>query len=111
MLNFGARCLIRLFSSASASTTESVTMTSRPGGLVEERVDPGAGAVGAQVAPHPVPERPGLADVQGLPGPVREQVDAGLFRQAGDLGLEITDRHAVHCAFARIPEPISIRLP
>ena len=57
---------------------------------------------GAQIASDPVAQHPRLADVQRFPLPVRIQVDAGLFRQPGYLGLEITNRHAVHCAFRRI---------
>jgi hypothetical protein len=70
-----------------------------PLGFVEQRVDPRADAVGAEIAPDPVPQHPCLADVQGVPVPVEIQVDSGLFRQPRYLGLEITDRHAVHCAF------------
>jgi hypothetical protein len=111
MLNFGRALLDQVVLERQGLDDRVGDDDLEPGRLVEEGVDPGAGAVGAQVASDPVPERPRLADVQGLPRPVGEQVDAGLFRQAGDLGLEITNRHAVHCAFARNPEPISIRLP
>ena len=70
--------------------------------LVEQRVDARADAVRAEIAPDAVAQHPRLADVQGLPLPVGIQVDARLFRQPGDLALEITDRHAVHCAFRAI---------
>ena len=98
---FGARCLIRWFSSASASTTESVTMTSSRVRLVEQRVDARAHAVRAEIAADAVAQHARLADVQGFAGLVVIEVDPGLLRQTGDLGLEITDRHAVHCEFWR----------
>ena len=79
--------------------------------FVEQRVDARAGPVGPQVAADAVPQHPGLSDVQSLPLPVVIQVNAGLFRQPGHLGLEITDRHAVHCAFWRNPEPFIIPRP
>ena len=63
MLYFGARCLIRLFSSASASTTESVTMTSSRDDFVEQRVGLRAHAVGAEIVADAVAQRARLADV------------------------------------------------
>ncbi len=72
--------------------------------LVEQRVDARAGAVGAEVAADAVAQHSRLADVERFAGVVEVDVDAGLLRQAGDLGLEITDWHAIHCAFwARVP--------
>ena len=68
-------------------------------GFVEERVHARAGSIGGEIAAHPVAQHPRLADVQSLTGPVVIQVDAGLLRQTGHLGLEITDRHALQCAF------------
>ena len=73
--------------------------------FVEEGVYPRAGAMRAEVAADAIPQHARLADVQGFPGPVRIEVHAGLLRQTGDLGLEITDRHAVHCAFWRTRNP------
>ena len=70
--------------------------------LVEQGVDAGAHALGAQVRAHAVAQDLGLADVQSLPTPVVIQVNAGLLRQAGDLGLEVTNRHALHCKFLRV---------
>ncbi len=69
--------------------------------LVEQRVDPRAGAVGAEVAADAVAQHARLADVERLAGVVEVHVDPGLLRKAGDLGLEITDWHAIHCAFWR----------
>ena len=72
--------------------------------LVEQRVDARAGAVGAEVAADAVAQHSRLADIERFVGVVEVDVDAGLLRQAGDLGLEITDWHAIHCAFwARVP--------
>ncbi len=72
--------------------------------LVEQRVDARAGAVGAEVAADAVAQHSRLADIERLVGVVEVDVDAGLLRKAGDLGLEITDWHAIHCAFwARVP--------
>ncbi len=70
-------------------------------GIVEEGVDARTHPVRAQIAPDTVPQDAGFADVERLASAVDEHVDAGLLGQAGDLGLEITDRHAVHCAFRR----------
>jgi energy-coupling factor transporter ATP-binding protein EcfA2 len=71
-------------------------------GLVEQRVDARTGAVRAQVAADAVAEHPGLAHIERIAGVVVVDVDAGLLRQAGDLGLEITDWHAIHCPFWRV---------
>ena len=62
----------------------------------------GLDAVGAQIAAHAVAQHARLADVERVAGVVVVDVDAGLLRQAGDLGLEITDRHAIHCPFWRV---------
>ena len=101
----GARCLIRWFSSASASTTESVTMTSRRCASSSSASMRGLVPLRAEVAAHAVAQHARLADVEGLARLVGVEVDAGLLRQAGDLGLEITDRHGLHCEFWRSPEP------
>jgi hypothetical protein len=69
--------------------------------VVEQRVDARTHPVRAKVAAHPIAKHPGLADVQGVTRRVEEHVNARLLGQAGDLGLEITDGHAVHCAFQR----------
>ena len=67
--------------------------------FVQERVDARTGAVRAEVASHAVPQYAGFADVQRVAMPVVVQVNARLFGQAADLALEITDWHALHCAF------------
>ncbi len=67
--------------------------------FIEQRVDARTDAMGAEIAAHPVAKHAGFADVQRFAGGVLEDVDAGLLRETGDLGLEITDRHAIHCAF------------
>ena len=95
MLYFGVRCLIRLFSSASASTTESVTITSRPDDLVEQRVGLRIGAVRAQVVADPVAQRARLADVNRVAIRVEVQIDPGLLGQPGDLFLEFVDGHTL----------------
>jgi hypothetical protein len=76
--------------------------------FVEERVDSRTHAVRAEVAAYAVSQHPCFADVQSFARPVVIQVNAGLLRQAGDLGLEITDRHALQCAFWRKTEPFII---
>ena len=93
----GVRCLIRLFSSASASTTESVTMTSRRGDFVEQRVGLGLDAVGAEIVADAVAQRPRLADVNRVAGRVEVQIDSGLLGQPGDLILEFVDGHTLLC--------------
>jgi hypothetical protein len=70
-------------------------------GLVEQRVVTRARAVSAKIAAYTVAKHAGLAHVERIAGAVVEHVDAGLLREAGDLGLEITDWHAIHCAFGR----------
>ena len=97
MLYFGVRCLIRLFSSASASTTESVTMTSRRATSSSSASVFGIGAVGAQIVAHAVAQRPRLADVDRLAGRVEVQIDPGLLGQPGDLILEFVDGHTLLC--------------
>ena len=62
----------------------------------------GTRAVGAQIAAHAVAQHARLAHVERVAGVVVVDVDAGLLRQAGDLGLEITDWHAIHCPFWRV---------
>ena len=77
--------------------------------LVEQRVGPRAHAPGAEVAADAVAEGPGLADVQGVATLVEIQVDARLFGQARDLGLEIVDRHQLHCRVGALNgEPLII---
>ncbi len=68
-------------------------------GFVEQGIDARAGAVGAEVAADAVAEHAGLAHVERVAGVVVIDVDARLLGEAGDLGLEITDWHAIHCAF------------
>ena len=68
-----------------------------PLGLVQQGVDPRARAVGAEIAADAVAQHARLAHVQRVARVVEVQVDAGLLGKAGDLGLEITDRHALHC--------------
>jgi hypothetical protein len=84
-----------LFSSASASITESVTMTSSEAISLSSASWPRAGAPGPQVAADTIPERPGLSDVDRLPAGISPQVDAGLFRQTRDLVSEILDGHGL----------------
>jgi hypothetical protein len=52
--------------------------------------------VSPEIAADAVPEDPRLAHIERVPRVVVIEVDARLFRQARNLGLEITDRHAVH---------------
>ena len=110
MLYLGVRCLIRLFSSASASTTESVTITSRRDDLVEQRVGLGIDAVGAEIVADAVAQRPRLADVNRVAGRVEVQIDPGLLGQPGDLLLEFVDGHTLLCRVScQVPEPSIIR--
>ena len=97
MLYFGVRCLIRLFSSASASITESVTIDLDRRDLVEQRVVPRAEAGRPQVAAHTIPQRTRLADVDRVAGRVAPQIDAGLLRQPRNLLLEVVDSHGLLC--------------
>ena len=53
------------------------------------------GAVGAEVVADPVPQRPGLADVNGLALRVEVQIHSGLLGQPRDLFLEFVDGHTV----------------
>ncbi len=71
-------------------------------GLVEQGIDARARAVRAQIAADAVAEHARLAHVERVAGGVVVDVDAGLLREAGDLGLEITDWHAIHCRFWRV---------
>ena len=70
--------------------------------LVEQRVDARAGAVRAEVAADAVAQHAGLADIERIARVVVIDVDAGLLGEAADLGLEITDWHAIHCPFWRV---------
>ncbi len=88
---------MRLFSSASASTTESVTIDLEPVGLVEEGVGLRIGALRAEVAAHPVAQHARLAHVDRLACPVEVQVDPGLLGQPRDLVLEVGDGHGPEC--------------
>ena len=81
MLYFGLRCLIRLFSSASASTTESVTMTSSRAISSSSASVLGSAAVGAEIVADPVAQRPRLADVDRVARRVEVQIDPGLLGQ------------------------------
>ena len=65
--------------------------------LVEQRVGLGVDAVGAEIVPDPVAQRPRLADVDGLASRVEIQIDPGLLGQPGDLILEFADGHTVLC--------------
>ena len=76
--------------------------------FVEQGVDARAHALRAEVAPDAIAEDPRLADVQRFARLVGIEVDARLLRKTGYLGLEITDRHALHCEFWRSPEPFII---
>ena len=76
--------------------------------FVEQGVDARAHALRAQVAPDAIAEDPRLADVQRFARLVVIEVDARLLRKTRYLGLEITNRHALHCEFWRSPEPFII---
>ena len=94
MLYFGIRCLMRLFSSASASTTESVTIVSRPSASSSSASVFGCVPAGTEVAADTIAERAGLADVNRL-APLEEEVDAGLLGEPIDPALEIMDGHGL----------------
>ena len=76
--------------------------------FVEQGVDARAHALRAEVAADAIAQHARLADVQRLARLVRVEVDARLLGKTGYLGLEITDRHALHCEFWRSPEPFII---
>ncbi len=76
--------------------------------FVQQRIDPRAHALRAEVAPHPVAQDARLSDVQRVARLVVIEVDARLLRKTRYLGLEIADRHALHCEFWRSSEPFII---
>ena len=52
-----------------------------PGNLVEQGIGLGIGAVGAQIVPDPVAQRPRLAHVDGFARRVEVQIDPRLLGQ------------------------------
>ena len=99
------RCLIRLFSSASASTTESVTITSSRATSSSSASVFGSRAVGAEVVADAVAQRARLADVDRVAGRVEVQIHPRLLRQPGDLLLEFLDGHTLLCRVSCASEP------
>jgi hypothetical protein len=76
-------------------------------GLVEQGVVARAGAIGAQVAAHTIPERTRFAHIEGLARSVRVDVHARLMRQPGHLLLEIVDCHRIRLRVAQPYQPNS----
>ena len=63
------------------------------GDVVQQRVGLGARPVGSEVAPDPVAQAPGLADIDGLPRLVGVEIHPWLLWQACDLVFQVVDGH------------------